>query len=352
MKSRILLIGGGLAALSLALVALPSPSATTQDPEGSSLAKVQQKIEELQARLQQKRGRIMQLAQSRALEASQHALLQQEHALEALEDTPVPDVEEFALSLDAEGAGWLGVEIHEVTPDKAKELKLPAERGVILGKIISDSPAAKAGLKENDVVTEVNGQRIEGTAQFRRMIHEIPAGRAVQLTIWRDGRAQTISVTLGKAEQHYHAWAHAAPHGSFAFRIPEMPEVPDVSEMPEWDGMMMPSPHPRLGIDAEDLSGQLGAYFGAPEGEGVLVRDVNPGSSAEKAGLKAGDVITAFNGERIRSVGDLREKLAGKRDEKSVKLGVIRNKSEISLTAELPAPAPKAPHRSAHGTHI
>jgi serine protease Do len=339
MKSRILLIGGGLAVLSLALVALPSPSATTQDPEGSSLAKVQQKIEELQARLQQKQGRIMQLAQSRALEASQHAFLQQEHALEALEDNPVPDVEEFALSLEGEGAGWLGVEIHEVTPDKAKELKLPTERGVILGKIIPDSPAAKAGLKENDVVTEVNGQRVEGTAQFRRMIHEIPSGRTAQLTVWREGRAQTVSVTLGKAKLPHHLW------------MPEMPKTPDMPEM-EWDGMMMPSPHPRLGIDAEDLSGQLGTYFGAPEGEGVLVRDVNPGSPAEKAGLKAGDVITAFNGERIRSVGDLREKLAGKRDEKSVKLGVIRNKSEISLTVELPAPAPKAPHRSAHGTHI
>jgi len=88
-----------------------------------------------------------------------------------------------------------------VTADKAKELKLSAERGVVLGRIVPDSPAAKAGLKENDVVTEINGQRVEGAAQFRRMIHEIPAGRSIQLSVWRDGRTQAISATLGKSEE-------------------------------------------------------------------------------------------------------------------------------------------------------
>jgi S1-C subfamily serine protease len=111
---------------------------------------------------------------------------------------------------------------------------------------------------------------------------------------------------------------------------------------------------PRLGIDAEDLSGQLGTFFGAPDGEGILVREVNEGSPAEKAGLKAGDVITSFNGERIRSVGDLREKLSAKRDEKdkTVKLGVLRNKSEVSLTVELPAPATRSKKIVAHRTNI
>src|SRR2546426_706569 len=93
--------------------------------------------------------------------------------------------------------GWLGVTIAEVTADKAKELKLPAARGVILSSVGADSPAAKAGLKANDVITEFNGQRIEGTLQFRRLIRETPGGRTVQLTFWRDGRAQSVSVELG-----------------------------------------------------------------------------------------------------------------------------------------------------------
>ena len=270
-----------------------------------------------------------------------------------------PEVHQFNLAFDDEGGSWLGVETLEVNGERAKELKLPAERGALLGKIAPDSPASKAGLKENDVVTEVNGQHVEGAMQFRRMVREIPAGRSVQLTVWRDGRTQTLSVTLGKSEELRHNKMWAAP-GNFTFRMPAMPPMPDVPEVAEipdmpsmdWGGGMVIAGQPRLGIDAEDLNGQLGSFFGAPEGEGILVRSVNSGSPAEKAGLKAGDVITSLNGERIRSVGDLRQKLSvrhedaekdaakdkDKAKERTVKLGVLRNKSEMSLSVELPAP--------------
>jgi S1-C subfamily serine protease len=202
------------------------------------------------------------------------------------------------------------------------------------------------------VVTELNGQRVEGAAQFRRMIHEIPAGRTIQLTVWRDGRSQTLSVTLGKSEERRQSFKVMSPTpGAFAFRMPEIPEIPSM----DWSGGMLAGGQPRLGIDAEDLSGQLGTFFGAPDGEGILVRDVNSGSPAEKAGLKAGDVITSLNGERIRSVGELREKLSAKRDDKdrTAKLGVLRNKSEVSLTVELPAPSTTRVKRmTLHRTNI
>jgi serine protease Do len=261
-------------------------------------------------------------------------------------------MDDLNIVIGDDSSSWLGVETHEVTAERAKDLRLTAEHGVLLGKIIPDSPAAKAGLKENDVVTEINGQRVEGTSQFRRMIHEIPSGRTVQVSVWRDGRAQTISVILGKAEDRHRAWKMATP-GTFAFRMPEMPEIPEIPAM-DWSGGMLLGGQPRLGIDAEDLSGQLGTFFGAPDGEGILVREVNPGSAAEKAGVKAGDVITSFNGERVHSLGDLREKLSAKRDEKdkTAKLGLLRNKSEISLTVELPAPQARAKHIVSRRTHI
>jgi serine protease Do len=256
-----------------------------------------------------------------------------------------------------EGPSWLGVEAREVTPDNVKELKLPAERGVVVGRIAPNSPAAKAGLKENDVITEVDGQRVEGSTQFRRMIHEIPAGRTVQLSIWREGRSQTLSATLGEAEQTHRTWMNTEP-GSFSFTMPEV-EVPDLQEVMPMESFdmnegfaLIPGGRPRLGIDAEDISGQLGSYFGAPDGEGILVRNVNAGSAAEKAGLKAGDVVTTFNGERIRSLGDLRERLMAKSDDKPVKLGVWRNKSSITLTVELPATKAKLPRRFSRSTHI
>lgn len=265
-----------------------------------------------------------------------------------------------------EGPSWLGIETHEVTPDKVKELKLPAERGVVVGRIAPDSPAAKAGLKENDVITEVEGQRVEGAVQFSRMIHEIPSGRTIQLTVWRDAKSQTVTATLGEAEQVHRGWMNTQP-GAFAFSMPEVgiPDVqaldlPEIADLPsvEWDGGnlvmpgVVPGIRPRLGIDAEDIGGQLGAYFGAPDGEGILVRNVNPGSAAEKAGVKAGDVITSLNGERLRSLGDLRQKLSTSNDDKPAKLGVLRNKSNITLSVELPSAQSKPPHKLSRSTKI
>src|SRR6266481_2301624 len=355
MNKRNLLVMVGAVAFGIELMALRARSARQQKPGDSTIARLQQRSDELQAKLRAQlengRNHVAELADADALEESGQAVVIEDQDPTHIEVLPSIENDQFNMVFGDDGSSWLGVETHEVTADKAKELKLSAERGVVLGKIVPDSPAAKAGLKENDVVTEINGQRVEGAAQFRRMIHEIPADRTIQLTVWRDGRTQTINATLGKSEQGRHAMKMMTPTpGTFAFRMPEMPEIPSM----EWNGSLLLGGQPRLGIDAEDLSGQLGAFFGAPDGEGILVRDVNSGSPAEKAGVKAGDVITSLNGERIRTVGELREKLSAKRDDKdrTVKLGVLRNKSEISLNVELPAPAPRGKRLISRRTSI
>jgi serine protease Do len=338
MNKRNLFIAGGAAALNIALIAMPGTSAKAQNAQDARIARLQQQIEELKTQ-----------------QVAPGAFVVDDEDIESLQGPAPIEMDGLNIVMDGEGSSWLGVQTREVTADVAKELKLPAERGVVLGKIIPDSPAAKAGLKENDVVTEINGQRVEGFTQFRRMIREIPAGRTAQLTVWRDGRSQTLSVTLGKAVEGRRAFKMATP-GTFAFRMPDIPEVTEIPEIPsmEWGGGMLLGGQPRLGIDAEDLNGQLGAFFGAPEGEGILVREVNAGSPAEKAGLKAGDVITSLDGDRIRSVGELREKLSAKYDDKdkTVKLGVLRNKSALSLTVELPAPAARTKRTFTHRTNI
>lgn len=318
----------GLSALTVALIALPGSSAHKPDPAQRGQQKFAETIPQDPAgQLEELRQTLnnVQLAQSVSADGDD-------------------GVQVFVNS----GGGWLGVGITEVTPEKVKELKLPAERGVVLGKIVPESPAAKAGLKEGDVVTEINGQRVEGTEQFRRMIREIPAGRAAQFTVWRDGRAQTMSVTLGTAEMRHNSMflAPAAP-GSFAFQIPDMPEMGGIFEGGPWFSSRI-----RLGIDAENVNGEFGNYFGAPEGEGILVRGVFPDSPAAKAGLKVGDVITSVDGERIRSVGELRGKLMEKRQEKTVKLGLIRNKAPLALSVELPPPAEKREFHTGERTNI
>ncbi|MHB8500538.1 MAG: PDZ domain-containing protein [Candidatus Acidiferrales bacterium] len=357
MTKRDLFVGSGAVVLGLALIALPSPSATPQDSADAKMAQMEQKIEKLQARLADRlageQERMAERAQDRAMQASLKTAdavqeAQEQEQQRRMESVQAPDGPDTMVFSGDEGTSWLGVESQEVTSDNVKQLKLPAERGVLLGHIVPDSPAAKAGLKDKDVVTEINGQHVEGEAQFRRMIHEIPAGRSAQFTVWREGRAQTIAVTLGKSEDRGNMWFKTAPR-VFSFQLPrvEIPEMPNAPDAPgmDWGGFgVLAGGRPRLGIDAEDLSGQFGSYFGAPDGEGVLVREVNPGSAAEKAGVKSGDVITSLDGDRVRSLGDLREKLAAKREEKTVKLGVLRNKSEMSITVEMP-PLPSKSQR-------
>jgi len=299
MDTKKVWVAAGAALLAVGLIALPGPSRSFQDPPAAA-PKPEVLVEQDQ---------------------------DDEQGLNLV--TPFAD--------DSES--WLGVETREVTADKVKELRLPAERGVIVGKVLGDSPAAKSGLKDGDVITEINNQRVEGTAQFRRMIREVPAGRSVQITVWRDGRAQTLSAKLGKMQESHRLLSREAPN-VFKFRMPEMSKVwpaPDVPSF-EWDGgdAFMIN-RPRLGIDAEDLNDQLGSYFGAPNGEGILVRSVNPGSAAEKAGLKAGDVIVSLDGQPMHGLAELRSKLGGPSDGKTVKLGVLRNKSALTLDVEIPS---------------
>jgi membrane-associated protease RseP (regulator of RpoE activity) len=191
-------------------------------------------------------------------------------------DEPRTELRKLVISSADEGGSWLGVETRDVTAERAKELKLAAERGAMIGKVAPDSPASKAGLKENDVVTELNGQHVEGALQFRRMIRETPAGRNVQMTVWRDGRTQTLSATLAQAEGRRFGTHMKATPGTFAFRMPdmpEMPELPEVAELPElpevldlpdgpgtpgmqFDGNALFMGHPRLGIDVLRRAGR------------------------------------------------------------------------------------------------
>ncbi|NDQ55686.1 MAG: PDZ domain-containing protein [Acidipila sp.] len=254
----------------------------------------------------------------------------------------------------SEDHGWLGVSVAEVTPEKVKELKLPAERGVLISNVEADSPAAKAGLKSGDVITELAGLRIEGAAQFRRLVHETPPGRTVAFTIWRDGRAQTISAALTSRHVNSHSGGHFAwPDGEMHMVMPAMPDMPSMPIMPSFPSMgeIFAPGTPRLGIDAQDLSGELGKYFGAPEGEGVLIREVRSGSAAEKAGLKAGDVIIKLSGERVGNSSDLRTGLRtglrGKRESKTVDVVILRKGTQMTLPVTIEPVVPPADPRTA-----
>jgi serine protease Do len=252
-------------------------------------------------------------------------------------------------------AGWLGVAISEVTAAKAKDLKVPQAEGAAIDQVGENSPAAKAGLQKDDVVTEFNGQHVEGTLEFERFVRETPPGRTAKLSVWRSGKNQPISVVMGDLAQSGNGAQNAfrfrgQPQGANGVPAPQ----PGVLALPNFQGQgggfqgREQTPAPSLGVAAQDLSGQLGNYFGAPDGQGVLVTDVHMGSAGEKAGLKAGDVITKVDGERVRNVEELRAQLRAKRDAAMVTLGVIRKGSEMSVTA-----TPEKPQsRRGSGDHL
>ena len=220
--------------------------------------------------------------------------------------------------------GWLGISIEEVSAQKAQELKLPGVYGVLVTDVGAESPAAKAGLKNGDVITDYAGQRIEGVIEFLRLVRETPPGRTVKMTIWRDARSQTISAENGKNENPNPENLFQSAMRRFGNPGPNMfgfgPTLPVA---------------PVLGITGQDLSRQLGKYFGAPDGEGVLITNVEGNSPAAKAGLEAGDVIIKVDGNRVRTLSELRNQLRrAKREEKAVALSVLRKGSEMSLNID------------------
>jgi serine protease Do len=244
--------------------------------------------------------------------------------------------------------GWLGVEIAEVTAEKAKDLKLSAVRGVIVDGIEPDSPAAKAGIKEKDVITQYDGQPVEGAMQFRRLIRETPPGRSVTLEISRGGSLQSISVELGDRTDVYVRKMKGKMRdfgGAYSFSMPNVEELPDMPEV-------MDPRTPVLGINAEDLTSQLGSYFGAPNNAGVLVREVRPGTPADKAGLKAGDVVTKVEGKEVRTLADLRAQLREKSNQASVNMSVLRKGSEIAVTVPIEKPRPMEQMHSVHRAQL
>jgi predicted metalloprotease with PDZ domain len=220
-----------------------------------------------------------------------------------------------------EGRPRLGVSLRDVTPEKARELKLPAEVGAIVIEVDKDSPASKAGLLKNDVILEFSGERVRSVAHLRRLVRETPAGRTVALQLSRGGQTRSLSVKLEPAESH------------FTIRGPEI-------HIPEFQGpdlyFNIFTPGATLGISGDDLTSQLAEYFGVKQGKGVLVREVMAGSAAEKAGLKAGDIIVRVDDTEVKTVSDLRHALPrdfeGKR---KVTLTIVRDHHEQTLPVEL-----------------
>ena len=284
------------------------------------------------------------------------------------------------MMLDGRGS-QIGVMAQDLSAEDLKGLS-GVTSGVRISDVDTDSPAAKAGLQQGDVVIEFDGERIRSARQFSRLVSETVGGRSVKLGIVRNGQRQTIDVT---PESRAFSWGFDGDRiGRDIARglrdlEPRLREIeprfreleprlreqlrelePRLRELQprlrefrfdspgfdfDFDYDMFPrTTRGRLGIQTESLTPQLAEYFGVKDG-GVLVSSVTADSAAAKAGLKAGDVITSIDGDRVRDYDDLLRELRDKTGE--VTLGIVRDKKEstIKTTIEQPERRTRRPVR-------
>lgn len=255
---------------------------------------------------------------------------------------PAPPAPVLAQTIAIGSGSYLGVGVREIDDERARTLKLRETYGVEITRVDEESPAAKAGLKTGDVVLQYNGERVEGIEQFVRLVRETPANRNVKLTVSRDGAVQTISATIGARKgPKVMAWSSKPMDiEKFKFEAPNvelmMPDIPKA--FMSWRTM--------LGIEGESLgNSQLAEYFGVKEG--VLVRSVIKGTAAEKAGIKAGDVLLRIDDTAVASPKDITNTLRAARNasKQHLTVALMRDKREMSLTVTLEDRPEKAPAR-------
>ena len=232
------------------------------------------------------------------------------------------------ITMRSGGGSYLGVGVIEVTEERAKALNMKDAHGVEVKHVDENSPAAKAGLKETDVILDLNGQRVEGVDQFIRMIGETPAGRKLNVAVWRNGSNQTLTAMVESREK--------SGNMLLLSRGPVGPAAPPPPGMPGFERTtgfgIFTTNTSRLGVEVESLTPQLADFFGAKQG--ALVRTVNVKTPAEKGGMKAGDVITKVAGTPILGPREIAGAIRNAKGKISVT--IIRNKKEMTVDLDVP----------------
>lgn len=201
--------------------------------------------------------------------------------------------------------GWLGVSIQKITPELAKQFDLREENGALVGDVIDNSPAEKAGLKRGDVIIEYDGKRIDEPHILRNMVANTIPGEERKVKVIRDKRAMSFTVTIG-----------------------ELPADMQLSSIGEYQNVMK-------GIGVQDINPDIAKKLKIPERiKGVIVTDVDDESPAAGI-LMQGDVIQDINRKKISGMKDYKEVVSKIKSEEDVLLLVYRNGSSLFITLSI-----------------
>lgn len=254
----------------------------------------------------------------------------------------------------SEGGSFLGVYLGEVDSETVEELGLKEEYGAHVKEVVEDSSADKAGLKKDDVIITWNNSRVESVAQLQRLVKETPVGRKVRLGLIRDEKGLTVDVNLGKRSGYSYQFDFLEPlkhykeawKGYKNYLLEEKDKFITIDEEGSVtiDGILQLDDlgeritknififkgRGRMGVMLQSLTSQLAEYFGLKDQGGALISSVREDSPADKAGLKAGDVIISIDGKEVEDPHDVM-KMVRKKEEGTLNVVVMRDKREKSF---------------------
>jgi serine protease Do len=190
--------------------------------------------------------------------------------------------------------GFMGALIQDLDEDLAESFGFPGTEGVLLGDVVPEGPAEASGLKAGDIITKFNGQSVASANRLRNTVAETPPGREVVVEFFRQGSTRTIRIEIGE--------------------LPDQVAVTPRSESTS-----------ELGMTVRSLTAELASQLGVEGTEGVVVTEVEAGSSAARAGIQPGDVIVNINGKAIRFLDDYRRTMREMDASPSLRLQILRD---------------------------
>ena len=219
--------------------------------------------------------------------------------------------------------GWLGVEVQDVTQRLKEKKHLTVDAGAYVSDVVDDSPAEEAGIKEGDVIVKLDDKIIDDSNDLTRSVQRIKPKTGVKVEIVRGSDKKTLSAKIGKGST---PMAYSFGFGDH--------DLPSLRRTPMH--LHFFSQNEMNGLELQTMSKQLSDYFEVPDRNGLLITNVEKGSSAEKAGFKAGDVLTKISGDGLRDMDDLHEAIRDN-EGKDTKCDVIRKGKPITITWHIEA---------------
>ena len=214
---------------------------------------------------------------------------------------PTNSVKELLPQLKDKGKvvrGYLGTTVQKITPEIADSLGLRESRGALVAEVLKGSPAERGGVNLGDIILELDRKEIKDSGDLPPLVARVTPGSTVQLKIWREGKEITLPITVG-----------------------EMKENEIVASAPEGD----------LGLTVEPMTPEIAQSLGLERADGVVITAVAPGSAADEAGLRAGDLVTEINRRPVKNLADYNREIARTEKGKSLLFLVRRGQGSLFL---------------------